>query len=82
MPASTRSWCATSDAPVARKLWIFAMVFGLMTLLTFYTMGKSKGLSDFLDALSNERMGLWDKLMALGSVWRRGGEAANKEQCT
>ena len=72
MPASTRSWCATSDAPVARKLWIFAMVFGLMTLLTFYTMGKSKGLSDFLDALSDEKLSVWEKTKALAGVWRRG----------
>jgi hypothetical protein len=65
---------AEADAPVGRKLWIFGVVFALTTLLTFYTMGKSKGLSDFLDALSNERMSLWDKLRALGGVWRRGSE--------
>ncbi len=65
---------AEADAPVGRKLWIFGVVFALTTLLTFYTMAKSKGLSDFLDALSNERMSLWDKLRALGGVWRRGSE--------
>jgi|GEM_PF-82515 len=65
---------AEADAPVGRKLWIFGVVFALTTLLTFYTMGKSKGLSDFLDALSNERMNLWDKVRALGGVWRRGNE--------
>ena len=65
---------AEADAPVGRKLWIFGVVFALTTLLTFYTMAKSKGLSDFLDALSNERMTPWDKLRALGGVWRRGDE--------
>lgn len=62
---------AEADAPLARKLWIFAITFGLTTVLTFYTMGKSKGLSDFLDALSNERLSVWVKLKALAAVWRR-----------
>ena len=65
---------AEADAPMGRKLVIFGVVFVATTLLTFYTMGKSKGLSDFLDALSNERMSLWDKLKALAGVWRRSGE--------
>ena len=65
---------AEADAPMARKLWIFAVVFVLTTVLTFYTMGKSKGLSDFLDALSDERMSLWQKLRVLGGVWRRKSE--------
>ena len=43
-------------------------------MLTLYTMGKSKGLSDFLDALSDEHNVLWGKLRALGGVWRRGSE--------
>ncbi len=62
---------AEADAPLARKLWIFAIVFVLTTVLTFYTMGKSKGLSDFLDALSNDRLSVWAKLKALAAVWRR-----------
>ena len=39
--------------------------------LTAYTMAKSKGLSDFLDALSDERLSLWMKVKALAAVWRR-----------
>ena len=62
---------AEADAPMERKLWIFAVTFVLTTVLTFYTMGKSKGLSDFLDALSDERLSVWQKLKALGAVWRR-----------
>ena len=62
---------AEADAPMARKLWIFAVVFVLTTVLTFYTMGKSKGLSDFLDALSDERLSVWAKLKVLAAVWRR-----------
>ncbi len=41
-------------------------------VLTFYTMAKSKGLSDFLDAVSDERLTAWQKLKALAGVWRRG----------
>ena len=62
---------AEADAPMARKLWIFAIVFVITTVLTFYTMGKSKGLSDFLDALSDERLTLWQKTKVLAAVWLR-----------
>ena len=62
---------AEADAPLGRKLWIFAITFALTTVLTFYTMTKSKGLSDFLDALSNERLSVWEKIVALAAVWRR-----------
>ena len=34
-------------------------------------MAKSKRLSDFLDALSDERLSVWTKLKALVAVWRR-----------
>jgi hypothetical protein len=65
---------AEADAPMDRKLWIFVVVFVITTVLTFYTMGKSKGLSDFLDALSDDRLSLWMKLKALAAVWRRNPE--------
>lgn len=62
---------AEADAPLPRKLWIFTVVFVLTTVLTFYTMGKSKGLSDFLDALSDDRLSAWQKFKSLAAVWRR-----------
>ncbi len=62
---------AEADAPMSRKLLIFAAVFVFTTVLTFYTMGKSKGLSDFLDALSDEKLSAWTKAKALAAVWRR-----------
>ena len=62
---------AEAEAPWGRKLLIFVVTFVLTSVLTFYTMGKSKGLSDFLDALSNERLTVWMKLKALATVWRR-----------
>ena len=34
-------------------------------------MSKSKRLSDFLDALSDERLGAWNKVKAFLAVWRR-----------
>ncbi len=62
---------AEADAPLGRKLAMFAVVFGLTTVLTGYTMVKSKRLSDFLDALTDERLPGRQKLHALAAVWRR-----------
>lgn len=60
---------AEADASMARKLWIFGVTFIITTVLTVYTMSKSKRLSDFLDALSDERLSLWAKTKALLAVW-------------
>jgi len=60
---------AEADAPVSRRLGIFALVFAVTTVLTVYTMSKSKRLSDFLDALSEERLSVWAKFKALVAVW-------------
>ena len=60
---------AEADAPTDRKLLIFAVTFVLTTVLTVYTMVKSKRLSDFLDVLSDERMSAWQKTRALAAVW-------------
>ena len=65
---------AEADAPMARKLLLFAAVFVPTIALTIYTMVKSKGLSDFLDALSDERLSPWMKVKAFGAVWRRAAE--------
>ena len=65
---------AEAEASLARKLWLFAIVFVPTTFLTFYTMVKSKGLSDFLDALSDERLSFWAKCKVLAMVWRRSDE--------
>jgi hypothetical protein len=60
-----------ADAPLARRVLIFLVVFVPTIVLTFYTMAKSKRLSDFLDALSDERLGAWQKTKALAAVWGR-----------
>ena len=62
---------AEADAPLDRRLWIFAITFVLTTVLTVYTMVKSKRLSDFLDVLSDERTSAWFKAKALFAVWTR-----------
>ena len=41
------------------------------TVVTFYTIVKSKRLSDFLEALSDERLPGRAKLASLAAVWKR-----------
>jgi hypothetical protein len=41
------------------------------TVLTFYTIAKSKRLSDFLEALSDQRLPASAKFQSLVDVWRR-----------
>ena len=65
---------AEADASWPRRLTIFAVVFVPTVALTIYTMAKSKRLSDFLDALSDEQLSVWSKAKAFAAVWRRGGE--------
>lgn len=60
-----------ADAPMAQRLLLFGLVFVATAALTVYTMAKSKRLSDFLDALSDERLGVWNKARAFLGVWRR-----------
>lgn len=65
---------AEADAPLTKRVLLFAGVFALMTVLTFYTIAKSKRLSDFLDVLSEERVSVWQKTKVLLSVWKRGAD--------
>ena len=62
---------AEADAPMLHKLLVFSGVFLSTLALTVYTMAKSKRLSDFLDALSDERLTPWQKFKSLGLVWGR-----------
>ena len=62
---------AEAEAPMATRALIFGVVFVLTAALTVYTMTKSKRLSDFLDALSDERLTARMKLRAFAAVWRR-----------
>ena len=62
---------AEADASLPRKIALAAMVFIPTIALTMYTMAKSKRLSDFLDALSDERLSFWKKVKAFVRVWRQ-----------
>ncbi len=56
----------------SHQQWIMLGVGFLgVTLLTFYTLSKSKRLSDFLDAVSDERLPTKAKLGSLINVWRK-----------
>jgi hypothetical protein len=49
---------------------LMVAVGGVIALL-FYTLAKSKGLADFLDALSDERLSTPAKVQSLINVWRK-----------
>ncbi|HEX2011681.1 MAG TPA: hypothetical protein VJN44_12160 [Roseateles sp.] len=61
---------AEAEAPLWRRLLLFGITMVATIALTVYTMAKSKRLSDFLDVLSDERMGWGAKMRALLAVWR------------
>lgn len=62
---------AEADESILFKLLFFAVVFLPTTALTIYTVMASKGLSAFLEALSDERLTLRAKANALLRTWRR-----------
>lgn len=59
-----------ADWSTAQQIPVVLVVVALTTWLTFYTMVKSKRLSDFLDALSDEQLSMWTKFKAFIAVWR------------
>jgi hypothetical protein len=61
-----------SEAPMSRRLWIFGVSLAFTTAIAGYTMVKSKRLSDFLDALSDERLSTWMKVKSFAAVWKPG----------
>jgi hypothetical protein len=65
---------AESDASGLTKTIVFLLVFVPTLALTFYTMVKSKRLSDFLDIVSDERVSAWTKVKAFFAVWGRSTE--------
>ena len=66
---------AEADQPLTTKVAFFALVFLPTLALTLYTVVKSKRLSEFLEALSDERLQRRDKLNILLNVWKRKGRA-------
>jgi len=66
-----------SDLATWQKIAVFVVVFIPVTLLTLYTIVKSKRLSDFLEALSDERLPVRAKIGSFLDVWRESpGHAA------
>ncbi|MEP7302447.1 MAG: hypothetical protein ABI699_13045 [Caldimonas sp.] len=61
---------AAADAPLTTRTMFFLVVLALTVALTMYTMVKSKRLSDFLDAVSDERLPFWAKVKSFFAVWR------------
>jgi len=62
---------AAADNPLPTKIAYFLLVFIPALAFILYAVAKSKALSDFLDAMSDERLGSRQKLGVLFSVWRR-----------
>jgi len=61
---------ALADSSPLEKLAWFVVVLVPVTFLTFYTIVKSKRLSDFLEALSDERLSALAKFRSLVDVWQ------------
>jgi hypothetical protein len=61
---------ALADAPFAERVGYFFLVLIPTGVVTFYTLVKSKRLSDFLEAISDERLPTSAKFKALADVWR------------
>jgi len=61
---------AYAELSSLERFGIFLAVFIPITLLTFYTVMKSRRLALFLDALGNERATWTGRFKALANVWR------------
>jgi hypothetical protein len=59
-----------ADQPLVMKAVAFTAILVPSTVLTFYTVRKSARLSEFLDAMSDERQGFGYTLAALKRVWK------------
>jgi hypothetical protein len=62
---------AAADHPLAMKLLYFAVTTAAFAALTIYTVARSQRIAEFLDALTNERLPLRAKTMALLDIWRK-----------
>jgi len=61
---------AWAEQPADWRITAFILVLCATSALTLYTVLKSRRLSEFLDALSDEQAGWRNKLKALRAVWR------------
>jgi hypothetical protein len=58
-----------SDQPAEVKIGIFMMIFVPTVLLTLYTVAKSRRLSEFLDAISDDQSGWGARSRAFLAIW-------------
>jgi hypothetical protein len=61
---------AEAESPIWWRVLLFGTILVATIALTFYTIAKSKRLSDFLDAISDERLTTWQKVRAFALVWQ------------
>ncbi len=61
---------ALAEAPALDRMLYFVATLVPTVVLTFYTIVKSKRLSDFLEAISDERLPARAKLGSLVAVWK------------
>jgi hypothetical protein len=61
---------ALAEDPTAARILYFLLVLIPVVALTFYTIVKSKRLSDFLEAMADERLPAKAKLRTLLDVWK------------
>jgi len=62
---------ALSEQSTPERILYFVLTLIPVTVLTFYTIAKSKRLSDFLEAISDERLPARAKMNVLMDVWRK-----------
>jgi hypothetical protein len=60
---------AWAEHPTELRILAFTIVLVVTSAMTLYTVVKSRRLSEFLDALSDEQLGWREKMKALGNVW-------------
>jgi len=65
---------ALSEEPALMRIAYFIIVMIPVAVLTFYTIVKSKRLSDFLEILSDDRVSAGAKTRAFFDVWRGPGK--------
>ena len=60
-----------SEIPLPWQPVVLVIITAAVSALLFYTLAKSKGLADFLDAVSDERLSPSKKMQSLFDVWRK-----------
>ncbi len=65
---------AEADNTAMVKVYYFMAVLVPTTAITLYTIAKSKRLSTFFDALSDEHLGWGKKMRVLAEVWTKKSE--------